>query len=207
MFSYSLYVACFLLESQANVYCTPMLYTRKGDDGTTKLFTSQTGERVSKSDPIFEALGTVDELNTIVGWCRAGCSTDWMIEDTPMRAIVLDVQHALFTIQAELAGAMMYIPHETIDEIEQLINTIEQQLPPIETFLIPGANELSARLDNARAVARRTERVLIAAHDGGVEIAEDTRVYLNRLSSLLYALVRFVNHKLDVDEQPPEYLM
>lgn len=184
-----------------------MLYTGKGDDGTTKLFTSRKGERVSKSDPVFEALGTIDELNTVIGWCKAGCGIDWMVGDKHISAILLDVQHVLFTVQAELAGAEKYIPHENIDKIEHLIHIIEQQLPPIDTFLIPGANELSARIDIARTVARRAERVLIAVHDGGVEITEDTRAYLNRLSSLLYALVRFVNYKLDADEQPPEYLM
>lgn len=182
------------------------LYTGKGDDGTTKLFTSKKGERVPKSDPVFDALGTVDELNTVVGWCKCACGVDWMLGNVQMSAILLGVQHALFAIQAELAGAEKYVPLECVQEVEVYITLIEAQVPEITTFLVPGANELSARLDIARAVARRAERALIVASESGVEIATDTLVYINRLSSLLYALVRLVNHKADVVEQQPEYV-
>lgn len=183
------------------------LYTGKGDKGTTKLFDSPKGERVSKSDPIFEALGTVDELNTVVGWCRPLCVVDWMVEDKSISAVLLDVQDHLFTIQAELAGAGKSIPLENITDIEGRIAAIEQTLPPITTFLIPGGSELSARLDIARTVSRRAERRLVELQESGERtLSEHTLTYANRLSSLLYALTRLVNERTDTAERPPEYV-
>lgn len=182
------------------------LYTGKGDGGTTKLFNSKKGERVSKGSLVFEALGTVDELNTVVGWCRAGCGIDWVAGDKAVSAILLDVQNHLFTIQAELAGAGKSIPPKQITEMEKRIAVIEKELPEITTFLIPGGNELSSRLDVARAVSRRAERRLVELHENSQTISEHTLTYANRLSSLLYALVRFVNEKSDSVERPPEYI-
>ena len=181
------------------------LYTGKGDAGTTKLFDTPSGERVPKSSPIFEALGTVDELNTTVGWCRVGCGVDWMVGDRTMSAILLDVQNHLFTIQAELAGAGKHIPATHVTDIEIRIAIIEEQLPEITTFFVPGGTELSARLDMARAVSRRAERRLVELSADERALSEHTLKYANRLSSLLYALVRFVNHKVGSHEQPPEY--
>ncbi|PCI89758.1 ATP:cob(I)alamin adenosyltransferase [Candidatus Kaiserbacteria bacterium] len=176
------------------------LYTGKGDGGTTQLFNSKKGERVSKNAVIFEALGTVDELNTVVGWCRT------LVAGTDIREVLLAVQNNLFTIQAELAGADQSIPSAVVKEMEVRIADIEGQIPPITSFLIPGGTEVSSRLDIARAVARRSERRLIAAVEDGVQISEYTLVYANRLSSLLYALVRLENHHNDVEEKPPEYV-
>ncbi|PCI30862.1 ATP:cob(I)alamin adenosyltransferase [Candidatus Kaiserbacteria bacterium] len=175
------------------------LYTGKGDGGKSGLFT---GERLSKDEGIFEALGTVDELNTFVGWCKVACGIDWLINERRTSDILLDVQHHLFTIQAELAGAEKGIPEESIKDMEFLIETIEGKLPKIVSFLIPGGNELSSRLDITRTVSRRAERRLIS--DGSV--SKNTLTYANRLSSLLYALVRFVNHNSNVEEKPPEYI-
>lgn len=181
------------------------LYTGKGDDGTTKLFSTKNKERLPKDDAVFEALGTVDELNTVLGWCRVACTTDWIAGDKTISAILLDVQHHLFTIQAELAGAKKNIPAKNIKQIEERIAIIEEQLPEITTFFVPGGNELSSRLDIGRAVSRRAERRLVSLN-GDRKLSEQTLVYANRLSSLLYALTRFVNHKTDIQEQPPEYV-
>lgn len=181
------------------------LYTGKGDGGTTKLFTSQTGERHSKSDAIFEALGTVDELNTIIGWCKAGSGVNWMVGTTPITHILLSIQHHLFTIQAELAGADMELTAAAVEESENLIALIEDAIPPVTSFLVPGGTELSARLDIARTVARRAERRVVLVCEEGTDISEYTKTYLNRLSSVLYALVRYVNHKEGKEEQPPKY--
>ena len=183
------------------------LYTGKGDGGTTKLFNTEKGTRLSKGSLVFEALGTVDELNTFVGWCRAGCGIDWVVGDTTISAILLDVQDHLFTIQAELAGAEKHIPAQNITDVEARIAVIEEALPPITTFLVPGANELSARLDMARTVARRAERRLVELHEHSQPLSEYTLTYANRLSSLLYALVRFVNEKQDAAERPPAYIV
>jgi len=181
------------------------LYTGKGDEGTTKIFTSQDDERLEKDALIFEALGTVDELNAIIGWCRSECAVDWMVGKTLMSVILLGIQQTLFIIQAELAGAAKSITKKKVIQIEKHIATIESDIPEITSFLIPGGNELSSRLDMARTVSRRAERRVVQLHNEGNEIATPTRIYMNRLSSLLYALVRWVNHNAGINEQSPEY--
>ena len=83
------------------------LYTGKGDGGTTKLFDSPQGVRVSKSSPIFEALGMLDELNTLTGWCKVACGTV-AFQGRLYESILREVQDHLFTIQAEVAGAAKF---------------------------------------------------------------------------------------------------
>ena len=182
------------------------LYTGKGDKGTTKLFSTPSGKRLSKASLRFEALGTVDELNTVVGWCRAACSTDWLVGDTRVSQMLLDVQHHLFTVQAELAEAGKSIPKKNISAMEKLIGSIEEELPEITTFFVPGGSELSSRLDIARAVSRRAERRVVEVQEEGGKLSEHTLTYMNRLSSLFYALVRLVNHRTATNEVPPEYV-
>jgi cob(I)alamin adenosyltransferase len=131
-------------------------FTGKGDGGTTKLFDSPSGVRVSKSSPIFECLGQLDELNSITGWARAGINTPHpnplpIVEREHMRSILRDVQNHLFTIQAEVAGAQKHVPQESIETMTAIIKSIESQLPEVKSFLVAGGTELSARLDIARA--------------------------------------------------------
>jgi cob(I)alamin adenosyltransferase len=184
-----------------------VFFTGKGDGGTTKLFDSAPGVRVSKSSPIFECLGQLDELNSITGWCRAGCPDDFIINGHAGKDILRNVQDHLFTIQAEVAGVPKYVPAESIEAMSALIKSIELQLPKIKTFLVPGGTELSARLDIARAISRRAERRLVTLHESGDRaISETSRAYANRLSSLFYALTRFANHLSNVIETPPQYL-
>lgn len=182
------------------------LFTGKGDGGTTKLFDSQPGQRATKSSPIFECLGMLDELNTLVGWCKAGSPDDFLVQERKLRIVLHDVQDHLFTLQAEVAGAPKSIPLSSVEALGVLINRIEGEMPPIKTFLVPGATELSSRLDIARAVARRAERRLVILHESGERaVSEPSRAYANRLSSLLYALTRLVNHRSQADEAPPSY--
>ena len=180
-------------------------FTGKGDLGTTKLFDSTSGVRVSKSSPIFECLGQLDELNGIIGWCKA-TSGDFQVFERSAREILLDVQNHLFTIQAEVAGADKRIPLEDVESMSALIKRIEESLPPVTSFLIAGGTELSARLDIARSVSRRAERRLVTLHESGERlISETARAYANRLSSLLYALTRLENDSAGVVEVPPTY--
>lgn len=183
------------------------LFTGKGDGGTTKLFDSPQGQRVSKTSPIFECLGMLDELNTLVGWCKAGSPDDFLVQEHKLKMILHDVQNHLFTLQAEVAGASKSIPLSSVEHLGVLINRIEATMPPITTFLVPGATELSSRLDITRAVSRRAERRLVTLHESGERtVSEPSRAYANRLSSLLYALTRLVNHQSGVEENPPSYL-
>lgn len=180
-------------------------YTGKGDDGTTKLFDSGPGKRTTKSSPIFECLGQLDELNTLVGWCKVE-SADVTIGERSLKLVLHDVQDHLFTIQAEVAGAQKSVPLSNVEHMGEFIKQIESSLPPVTSFLVPGGTELSSRLDIARAVSRRAERRLVIVHESGErEISSSSRAYANRLSSLLYALTRFINHAAGVDENPPAY--
>src|SRR3989338_1152029 len=182
------------------------LFTGKGDKGTTKLFDSPQGVRVSKSSPIFECLGHLDELNTLTGWCKVATPEDFLVEGRQCREILHDVQNHLFTIQAEVAGAQKSVPQASVEAISALINAVEKELPEIKTFFVPGGTELSARLDITRAVARRAERRLVVLHELGERIiSESSRAYANRLSSLFYALTRLVNYRAGIKEIPPEY--
>jgi len=161
---------------------------------------TQSGIRVPKDDPIFEALGTADELNTVLGWCRCACSIDWMVGGKSVSAILLNVQNHIFTIQKKK------IPQKSVKQIEEQIAIIDEQIPEITSFFVPGGSELSARLDIARAVSRRAERRLVSLNSSEKEISEYTLTYSNRLSSLLYGLVRLVNYKEKNEEQKPEYI-
>lgn len=182
------------------------LFTGKGDGGTTKLFDTPQGARVSKSSPIFECLGQLDELNTLIGWCKVAYPPDAEVQGRNIRDILHEVQDHLFTIQAEVAGASKNVPAESTKMLSALIHAIETMLPEIKTFLVPGGTELSVRLDIARAVSRRAERRLVTLHESGDRVISDTsRAYANRLSSLLYALTRLVNHRAGVEEASPHY--
>ena len=174
-----------------------MLYTRKGDSGTTKDFKSAPGERKSKSSCQTEALGALDELNSFLGLAKAKSRTPEIIQW---------IQNSLFTVQAEVAGADKRIGQGKVLEMEVWIDSIEKELPPIKTFFISGGTELSALLDVSRTLARKAERRVIAGAEAGeFKLDPATLAFLNRLSSLLYALARLTNHKSGITEQPPSY--
>lgn len=181
------------------------LFTGKGDGGTTKLFDSPQGVRVSKSSPIFEVLGMLDELNALTGWC-AIAADDLAVGERRAADILREVQDHLFTLQAEVAGSDKRIPEESVEAVSALINSIEELLPETTTFLILGDTELSARFDIVRTVARRAERRLVTLHESGErEISAPARAYANRLSSLFYALARITNKAAAMVERPPRY--
>ncbi len=181
------------------------LYTRKGDGGTTKIFGCD--QKLSKSSAVAEALGAMDELNSLLGFCKVKSQK---VKVKPKSLALVQVleqaQHNLFIIQAELAGAAKMIVTEKVSALEKIIDEIENELPPIKSFFIAGGTELAALLDYARTVARRAERrVVRAREEKQVKIGEATLAYLNRLSSLLYALARLVNHRSGIKEQSPHY--
>jgi cob(I)alamin adenosyltransferase len=134
-------------------------------------------------------------------------SDEFLVLGQKLRIVLHDVQNHLFTLQAEIAGAPKSIPLSSVEALGVFINRLEAEMPPITTFLVPGATELSARLDIARAVSRRAERRIVTLHESGERVvSESSRAYANRLSSLLYALTRYVNHTEGIEENPPEYL-
>lgn len=179
-----------------------MFYTRKGDDGTSGVFGSD--KRREKDDPLFNALGTVDELNSLLGICYAKSANQVPSKEVSILEIIRQLQQDLFVVQAELAGADKHITNERVLHLENIIAEVAPLFEPPKGFVIAGANELSAWLDFARSVSRRAERAVIAAsHESSV--SPDTRIYLNRLSSVLYVLARYAAKESDEKEQNPSY--
>ena len=167
-----------------------MLYTGKGDNGKTGLFGCD--QKFSKSSTITEALGSLDEVNCYVGICKVYAADSLFdISGATLVSIMEDVQNNLFIVQAHVAGADKKIDPDAVLKLEHLINTVEKQLPPIKTFLIPGSSKISAHFDFARTLARRAERRVVAvSEEYPKKIDAEILAYLNRLSSLLYACAR-----------------
>ncbi len=182
-----------------------MLYTGKGDSGTTKTLTTE--GRIDKSAPITEALGTVDEVNALLGKLKQSGSGVRAVEGVTYEAMLSDIQQDLFIAQAELAGAPMALTETHVAKLSAWVNAIEQELPPITSFFVSGGTILAAECDIARTVARRAERRVIAAFpDPALRTPHaGLLAYLNRLSSVLYALARLANHRAGITEERPHY--
>jgi cob(I)alamin adenosyltransferase len=159
------------------------IYTRGGDAGETSL---GDGSRVTKLDPLIEAFGAVDELNSHLGLALAA--------DPPstMRSVLERVQNELFDVGADLSVPFergddrLRTAQTQIDALEADCDRFNADLPELKSFVLPGGTELVARLHIARAVARRAERRALAARD----VNPLALVYLNRLSDLLFILAR-----------------
>src|SRR5690606_38947915 len=120
--------------------------------------------------------------------------------------IVHEVQENLCIIQAELAGADKKIRQSKVKKLETYIDTIEKELPPIKSFFISGGSELAARFDTARTLARRAERSVVLVDEMGLrKMKAGSKKYMNRLSSILYALARYSNFVYGVVEKAPTY--
>ncbi|HTX73485.1 MAG TPA: cob(I)yrinic acid a,c-diamide adenosyltransferase [Rectinemataceae bacterium] len=159
------------------------IVTKTGDEGLTSLLS---GERVWKDDLRVEAYGTVDELSAVLGLARHGAQVAEVV------AVIDEVQHDLVRLGGELASraAPFGRPIGPADEerLTAKVAELEGRIP-LRGFVIPGMTESSARLDQARTVARRAERRVVAlARDA--DISEALRRYLNRLSDLLFMLAR-----------------
>jgi len=163
-----------------------MLYTRKGDGGTTKTFGCD--QRISKSSVVAEALGALDEANSFLGLARARTvGKSFKIESgrVDFAETILEAQQNLFIIQAEVAGAELSIDQGKVLKVETIVDGIEKILPPIKNFFISG--------------------VIAAREEGKIKMSAETLAYLNRLSSLLYALARLASHLEGAEEIKPDY--
>jgi len=181
------------------------LYTGKGDHGTTKMFGCDQ-QRISKSSELPEALGALDEINAFLGFAKMRAQHSIPKSSYRTDLVLHGVQEKLFIVQAEVAGAEKHLTQADVAEVETLIADIEKEIPPITSFSIAGGTELSALLDVSRTIARRAERRIIAVVEAGVrEVAPETKAYMNRLSSLLFALARLANHLAGVAEENPRY--
>jgi cob(I)alamin adenosyltransferase len=165
------------------------IYTRGGDKGETSL---GDGSRVSKLDPRIAAYGAVDELNSQLGVVLAGELPE------PLRAPLERVQNELFDLGADLsvpfAGAdeKLRVTQEMIDGLERLCDELNEPLPELKSFVLPGGTDAAARLHVARTIARRAERDALVANEAhGVNPL--ALAYLNRLSDLLFIAARAAN--------------
>ncbi len=181
------------------------LFTGKGDGGTTKTYGCD--QRVSKSSAIAEALGSLDEINSFLGIVKVtATTTSFTVVQKKVSVIVHNLQQTLFMVQAQVAGFPMEIPASKVKELEEIIVACEQELPPIKNFFISGGTELAALFDISRTIARRAERRVVAvAEEKKITIEATTLAFLNRLSSILYALARLSNHKAGISEESPTY--
>ena len=158
------------------------IYTRTGDDGTTGL---GSGERVEKDCPRVEAYGTVDELNACLGLVLATPDLPILIRNN-----LMEIQHRLFDLGGELAvpGRDVILASDS-SGLEQLLDGLNADLPPLKDFVLPGGTPGAAVCHLARAVCRRAERRVITLHRVEHINAESVR-YLNRLSDLLFVMSR-----------------
>ena len=166
------------------------IYTKTGDGGDTGLFG---GGRVRKNGVRVEAYGTVDELNSVLGVVRT-----FMLPD-PAGEWLQRVQNDLFSLGADLATPLETkadwverIAMEAVQALEQAIDFMEDQLPPLKRFILPGGRPAAAHLHVARTVCRRAERIAVELNDEQA-INPTAIVYLNRLSDFLFVLARWVN--------------
>ncbi len=167
----------------------PRIYTRTGDRGDTGLIG---GRRIPKDQVRVEAYGAVDELNAHLGVVRAEAA------DAETADLLDELQHRLFDLGAELAtpadaaGAASPIGDEAVARLERAIDRLQERLPPLREFILPGGTPLAASLHVARTVCRRAERRLVTlAREEPVRPA--LLRYLNRLSDLLFVLARAAN--------------
>ncbi len=180
------------------------LYTRIGDDGSTRLFGNR---QVGKDDPRVQAYGCVDELNSAIGLALVGCAN---VEIASMLGLI---QNRLFDVGADLATpqvegsdaatarAVYRIGPEDAADLEGFIDRVWAPLPAMKHFILPGGTELAARLHMARTICRRAERWCVALSreaDGVGEVI----IYLNRLSDLLFAMARRANQLEGVEDVP-----
>jgi cob(I)alamin adenosyltransferase len=184
------------------------IYTKRGDRGETSLVG---GQRVPKDALRIECFGTVDELNSFIGLARVSAMGEARLEQ--LSAILLRVQHELFNLGSILATLPADVhprqPRVTGVEVEQLEQEIDQMnadLPPLRSFVLPGGSRLNAELHACRTICRRAERLVVALARQEEVPAEAIR-YLNRLSDALFVWSRWANHALGLGEvlwQPNE---
>jgi len=171
------------------------IYTRTGDKGTSGLVT---GERRSKSDLIFDAIGTVDETSAVIGMARIHVS-----ETHPqLDAMLSRIQNDLFDLGADLATpesdglsfeALRIVPAQ-VERLEKEIDALNADLQPLRSFILPGGSLAAAALHLARTVARRAERQMVnLSQQEGAKVGPAALQYINRLSDLLFVASRTVN--------------
>jgi cob(I)alamin adenosyltransferase len=167
------------------------IYTRTGDSGETGLVD---GSRISKCHPRAAAIGDVDEANSAIGVALLHVSDDWH------RAMLRNIQNELFDLGADLATPgedfepsemVLRITGDQVERLEREIDSMNEALEPLRSFILPGGGAGAAHLHLARTIVRRAERMAVAAM-GSVSLNPLAIAYINRLSDHLFVLARLV---------------
>lgn len=174
------------------------IYTRTGDKGTTAL---GSGDRVAKDHVRIEAYGTVDETNALIGVARAELGPEWENLD----AMLARIQNDLFDLGADLCvpekkdeeqGGALRIADAQVERLEGEIDTLNADLDPLRSFVLPGGSKAAAALHVVRAVSRRAERHMVSlARMDGETVSDAAMRYVNRLSDFLFVASRIANDK------------
>lgn len=172
------------------------IYTKTGDKGQTSLYG---GRRLPKSHIRIDAYGTVDELNSYIGLIRD------QLDDENLRSLLKNIQDRLFTIGANLASdpeKEMKVPDILMSDVEILekaIDEMNETLPDLKNFILPGGHTTVSYCHVARCVCRRAERIIVALQQ--VEPVEEiVLIYINRLSDYLFVLARKLSMDLGAEE-------
>lgn len=177
------------------------IYTKTGDEGKTSLIG---GTKVMKSHIRIEAYGTVDELNSFIGF-----NLD-LLKNNAIPQVLSEIQDRLFTIGSALAcdpekETKLKIPdlkEEDITLLEKEMDQMNESLAPMKSFILPGGHEAVSALHISRSVCRRAERCCVKMLSEGADLEHRIIKYLNRLSDYLFVLARFTAFKIGVEEIP-----
>ena len=168
------------------------IYTRSGDRGLTRL---ATGEQIAKTDARIEANGDIDEANSAIGLILSEPDVS-----DELRSILTAVQHDLFDIGAEIAlPGRVTTRKDDVDRLERELDRLNDGLPPLTEFVLPGGTRAGAACHLARSICRRAERTLWRL-DAESELNPEMLRYLNRLSDLLFVVARVLARRQDPDE-------
>ena len=167
------------------------IYTRKGDSGESSVLGDK---RLRKDNPVFEALGTIDELNSVLGLAR------FHVSDSEMQKKLVVIQNTLFALGTILASPQddrfKYVSLDfssAVSDLEKEIDRVESRLPRLTKFILPGGGIAGSWLHHARTICRRAERRVATLSPTGDAI-QGVLKYLNRLSDLLFVYARFANY-------------
>lgn len=160
------------------------IYTRTGDDG----YTSLNDSRLPKDDLLVEAVGTVDELNSFIGWIISH-----PIQHPEIKVELKKIQHQLFDMGGEFhLPDRIAIQATDVTRLEETLDRWNSTLPPLKDFVLPGGNAASSACHIARTVCRRAERCVVKLHRQVMMENKEIMRYLNRLSDLLFVTARML---------------
>ncbi len=167
------------------------IYTRSGDKGETSLYD---GRRIRKDDIRVECYGTIDELNSFLGFAKN------YIQEDEIRSIIFKIQRELFNVAGELAthnggDFPERIGSKHIEDLEIIIDTYTAKIEDINKFIVPGTNKASSSLHIARTVCRRAERRILTLCETE-KISQELLKYVNRLSDTIYIIARYLETEL-----------